>query len=223
MFENKLKIGSGVYTVPEIAHILQLPYHKVNLWVNKYWDGELGKAFEGKYSWKIDKSKAINFQTLIEFHVLILFADSGVKTRDVLNAHKELSQKYNTPYPFSSKEILEKIKTVGKKIFLELGDDTISLDGTKQLNLILIKQFFKNLEFGNDSIATKFWPLGKEKSIIVDPKRQFGHPLIEKTNIFPETIFNLFKSGEPIEFIAFTYDLNEKSIYDAIEFCKKAA
>lgn len=97
------------------------------------------------------------------------------------------------------------------------------MDGTKQLNLILIKQFFKNLEFGNDSIATKFWPLGKDKSIIVDPKRQFGHPLIEKTNIYPETIFNLYTSGEPIDFIAFTYDLNEKSISDAIEFCKKAA
>lgn len=222
MFKNKLEIGSGLYTVPEISNILRLPYHKTNLWINKYWDGELGKVFEGQYSWKIGNSKAINFQTLIEFYILILLAESGVKTREVLNAHKELSRKFNTPYPFSKKDILDKIKTEGKKIFLELGDDIISLDGTKQLNLMIIKQFFKNLDFDDNSIVSKFWPLGKDKSIVVDPKRQFGHATIEKTNIFPETIFNMFKAGEPIEFIAFAYNLDEKSVRDAINYCNAA-
>jgi len=222
MFKSQLEIGGGVYTIPEIASILRLPYHKVNLWVNKYWDGELGKVFAVEYSWKVGKNKAINFQTLIEFYVLIQFAESGVKTREVLNAHKELSKKYSTNYPFSKKEILEKIKTSGKKIFLEDENDTISLDGTKQLNLFFIRQFFRNLDFGQDSIASKFWPLGRKKSIVVDPKRQFGHPLIEKTNIFPETIFNLHKAGEPIEFIAQTFELDKKSVIDAIEYCKAA-
>ncbi len=199
-----------------------MPYHKVNLWVNKYWDSKLGKDFEEKYSWKIQNSKAINFHTLIEFYLLILFADAGVKTREVLNAHKELSTRFNTKYPFSKKDILDKIKTDGKKIFLQTDGITISLDGTKQLNLTFIKQFFKNLDFDDNSIASKFWPLGRDKSIIIDPKRQFGHPIIEKTNIFPETIFNMYKAGEPIEFIAFTYDLNQESILDAIEYCKAA-
>lgn len=222
MFETSFNIGTGSYTIPEIASILRLPYHKVNLWVNKYWDGELGKEFEGQYSWKIKNSKAVNFNTLIEFYILILFAEAGVKTRAVLNAHTELSKKFDTKYPFSQKNILEKIRTDGKKIFLRINDDTISLDGTKQLNLMFIKQFFKNLDFGEDSIASKFWPLGRDKAVIVDPKRQFGHPVIEKTNIYPETIFNLFQAGEPIEFIAFTYDLNEKSVRDAIEYCTAA-
>jgi uncharacterized protein (DUF433 family) len=222
VFENNLKIGNGIYTIPEIAKILRLPYHKVNLWVNKYWDGELGSYFEGKYSWSIKKTKAVSFHTLVEFYILIQFAEAGVKTREVLNAHIELSKKYNNAFPFAQKNILEKIKTDGKKIYLEVNGDTISLDGTRQLNLSFIKAFFKNLDFGKDDIASRFWPLGREKAIIVDPKRQFGHPIIYKTNIHPETIYNLYKAGEPVEFIAFTYEIEKKSVADAIEYCKAA-
>ncbi|WP_340077158.1 DUF433 domain-containing protein [Leptobacterium sp. I13] len=222
IFENSLTIGNGVYTIPEVAKILRLPYHKVNLWVNNYWDGELGKAFKGKYSWSVNKSKAISFHTLVEFYILILFAEAGVKTRDVLNAHIELTKKFNTAFPFAQKEILKKIHTDGKKIFLELNGDTISLDGTEQLNLGFIKQFFKNLDFDDDSIASRFWPLGRKKNIIVDPKKQFGHPTIKDTSIYPETLYNLHKAGEPISFIAFTYEIDEKSVKDAIDYCNAA-
>lgn len=152
----------------------------------------------------------------------MLFAEAGVKTREILNAHKELSDRYNTKYPFSKKKVLEKINTDGTKIFLQIGGNTISLDGTKQLNLRFIKLFFKNLEFDDDSIASKFWPLGKEKSIIVNPNKQFVHPVIKETNIYPETIFNLYKGGESIEFIAYAYDLDKKSVEDAITYCKAA-
>lgn len=51
VFENKLEIGLGLYTTSEVAQILQLPYYKVHKWINDYWDGELGREFERKYSW----------------------------------------------------------------------------------------------------------------------------------------------------------------------------
>lgn len=220
--ENTLKIGNGFYTIPDIARILRLPYHKVSLWVNKYWDGELGSDFENKYSWTVDNSRAVSFHTLIEFYVLIMLAESGVKTRQVLNAHKELSHHFNTIFPFAQKKILENIRTDGKRVYFNLDGSILSLDGTKQFNLDFIKIFFKNLDFDDDLLASRFWPLGKENNILIDPRRQFGHPVIGSTNIYPETVFNLHKSGEPIEFIAFIYEIGEKEVKDAIEFCQAA-
>jgi uncharacterized protein (DUF433 family) len=222
IFENHLKIGSGFYTISDVAKILRLPYQRVSMWVNRYWDGELGKEYENKYSWVVDGSKAVSFHTLIEFYVLYLFAESGVQTRKVLNAHKELSTMFNSSFPFAQKRILENIQTDGKRIFFYLNNNILSLDGTKQFNLSFIEMFFKNLEFDKDLLATKFWPLGKNRSVIIDPKRQFGHPVVGKTNIYPETLFNLYKSGEPINFIAFTYELDEKDVKDAIMFCEAA-
>lgn len=220
--DNKLNIGSGIYTIPDIASILRLPYHKVNLWVNKYWDGELGKEFSNQYSWTVDNTKAVNFHTLIEFYVLYQLAEAGVKTRHALNAHIELSKFFKTIFPFAQRNILTNIRTDGHKVFFNFNGNLLSLDGTKQFNLGFIEIFFKSLDFDEELLAARFWPLGKSKSILIDPKRQFGHPVIGKSNIYPETIYSLYEGGESIDFIAFTYEIEKQYVLDAIEFCKAA-
>lgn len=222
-FENKLQLGNGIYTTVEIANILRLPYHKVNSWISKYWDGELGKAYEHNYSWQIDNSKAVGFHTLVEFYVMVQFAESGVKTRQVLNAHKELSDLFKTPFPFALKEVLQNIKTDGRKIFFKLKGDTITLDGSKQLNLDFIKLFFKKLEFDKDMLAARFWPLGKQKKVVCDPQHKFGQPVIEGTNIQSEAIYKMYLAKEPIPFIAELYEISPEKVKHAIEFHKTAA
>jgi len=219
---SDLKLGQGIYILSDIAKILRLPYSKVSLWVNKYWDEELGGELDKNYSWSIEKTKAVNFYTLIEFYVLYMLLESGVRTRKIINARKELSHFFNTDFPFAQKYILENIRTDGSKIYFELNGNIISLDGTKQFKLAFIKTFFKNLEFDNELLASRFWPLGKEKNILIDPKRQFGHPVVGNTNIYPETLYNLYKSGESIKFIAFTYEIREVEVQDAIDFCLAA-
>lgn len=221
-FENTLSLGNGIYTVREIARILRLPYHKVHRWLNKYWEGELGKKFESHYSWRVNDSQAVGFHTLIELYVLVQLADAGVKTREVLKAHLELSKELDTLFPFARKEILENIRTDGKKIYLHSNGHTCTLDGTRQLNLSFIKLFLNNLEFDDDLIANRLWPLGKNKNIVVDPKRKFGHPVVGLSNIYPETLYNLHKAGEPSNFIAFTYEISEKDVQDAIDYCEAA-
>lgn len=223
VLENSLKIGNGIYTVKEISRILRLPYPRVNSWLHRYWDGKLGGSYSRNYSWKVDNSKAVGFHTLVEFYVMMQFSEAGVRPKQVLKAHQELSAIYDTPFPFAQKEVLDGIHTDGKKIFLETPEGTISLDGTRQFNLEFIRIFFRKLDFGNDELASRFYPLGKEKSITVDPRRQFGHPVVGNTNIYPETIYNLHKAGEPPGFIAFTYEISEQEVMDAIEYCKSAA
>lgn len=221
-FENQLKLGIGVYTPMEIARILRVPYFKVNRWINKYWDGELGKEFESRYSWKTDNSRAVSFHTFIEFYVMIQLAEQGVKTRKVLEAHKQLSEIHSTPFPFASKKVLESPETDGEKLYLKLNGNILALDGTSQLNLKFINLFFKNLDFDHNELASRFWPLGKNKSILIDPSRKFGHPVINNHNIYPETIYNLYMAGDPIKYIAHVYPLSKKQIYDALEYCKAA-
>lgn len=222
MIENHLQIGNGFYTIPDISWILGLPKSKVRFWLNKYWDGELGANFKKQYSWSVANTKAVSFHTLIEFYVLYVIAESGVKTRKILNAHQELANEFGTLFPFAQKHILENIKSDGQHIYFQVDDTIISLDGSNQFNLNFIQIFFKNLDFDDEFLASRFWPLGHDKKIVVDPKRQFGHPVVGSTNIFPETLYNLYKSGESKEFIAFTYEISEQEVKDAITFCKAA-
>jgi uncharacterized protein (DUF433 family) len=222
-FEKKLQLGNGIFTTAEIAQILRLPYQKTHTWINKYWDGELGKTYEHNYSWIVNNTRAVGFHTLIEFYVMLQFAEAGVTTRQVLNAHKELSKSFNTPFPFAQKMVLANIHTDGTKIYLTKNDHTLTLDGTKQLNLAFIKVFFKKLEFGDDLIAAKYWPMGKKCKIVCDPHHKFGQPTIQGTNIQAEAIYRMFVAHEPVTFIADVYNITPKNVKDAVAFYKTAA
>ena len=222
-FENKLQLGNGVYTIPEIAHILRFPAQKVRRWVSKYWDGELGEAYEQNYSWKVDDTKAIGFHTLVEFYVMVQFAEAGVNIREVINAHQELAKLHQTTFPFAIKEVLDNISTDKKKIFLNIDGNRLTLDGTKQLNLDFIKLFFKKLDFDGEMLASRFWPLGKGKEIVCDPHHRFGQAVIDGTNIQAEAIYRMYLAKEPIKFIAELYSISTSEVKHAIEFYKSAA
>ena len=68
-FENKLEIGYGIYTMPDLANILNLKYYKVQRLLNEYWDKKFGSELGERYSWSDGKSKAVSFHTLVEFYI----------------------------------------------------------------------------------------------------------------------------------------------------------
>lgn len=221
-FENQIDIGSGFYTVSDLSQILRIPYQKIHRWVNVYWDGKLGKEFGQNYSWTVDNSKAVSFHTLVEFYVMVLFSEAGVKPKEVLKAHLVLSQQYKTAFPFAQRSVLNGIHTDGKRIFLSNGEDTISLDGTNQFNLSIIRTFFKNLDFDGNELAKKFWPMGKSSSIVIDPERKFGHPILNGFNIYPEVIYGMYKAGDSKQLISAIYHIPLQMVDDAIDFCSAA-
>ena len=223
MFENKLELGNGIFTTQEIAQILRLPYHKVNRWITKYWDGELGNLYAHQYSWSVGNNRAVGFHTLIELYIMMQFTDAGVTTKAVLKAHKEMAKHFKTNFPFAKKEVLDNISTDGFKVFFEIEGVNITLDGSQQFNLDLIKMFFKNLDFDHDMLASRFWPLGKDHEIVCDPHHKFGQPVIKGTNIQSEAIYRMYKAQEPISFIASIYEIKEDAVKDAIDFHIKAA
>ncbi len=210
-------LGEGIFTVRDVADILNLPPAKVRHWLNTYWDGRFGS-----YSWKTDNSKAVNFSTLIEFYVTLQLHEQGIPNREIFKAHKSLSKHFKTPFPFAQQDILDALHCDGKKLFIETNDGIISADGTRQLNLDIIRAFIRNIEFGADKMPAKLYPRGKENAVVVDPTRQFGHPVLNDTNVYPETVYNMYLAEEPLAFIAYSYQLTEKEVNDAIEYCRAA-
>jgi len=98
----------------------------------------------------------------------------------------------------------------------------INLNGTKQFNLDFVLNFMLKLDF-HDGMASRFHPLGKDHAIICDPKRQFGHPVVGKTNIYPELLASMHRAGDSIRFLAANYNLKVKEVKDSITFSKMAA
>lgn len=220
-FENHIKLGNGIYTVPDLALILELPQHRVRRWLSDFYDERLGKVNQGKYSWGEGRGKATNFMTLIEFYVFYVLREQKMSIDKILKAHNYMSKELKTPYPFASYKLL-----VNKKdILYRMSEETwVHANYSKQIIIHqIITGFFKKIDFSDKDLAERFWPLGKERNIVVDPHHQFGQPVINGTNINAATIFSMYESGEPKSTIGILYDLTEGQVDDAIAFCKRKA
>jgi uncharacterized protein (DUF433 family) len=145
-----------------------------------------------------------------------------VGPKAIFTAHEQIARQLHTPFPFASAKIL----TDGKKILYEIEDGvTINADKSRQIALAdIIKNFCRKIEFSDDQLAERYFPLGKEKNVVVDPHHQFGQPTIARTNVLAESINDLHEAGESISFIARLYHLPESDVEAAIDlFNYKAA
>jgi len=214
------KIGLGIYTASDAARILRIPYSKSRYWFKYYAQTKLLESIGYQYFFDINETLAIDFLTLIEMYVFYALKDeANMSTNNILKFHKILSGELRTPYPFANCQIYASKKNMFFKVH-EIIKDASDLPQTFIEDFII--PFYKKVSFNQDNLAHKFHPLGKEKSIIIDPNHQFGKPVIEGTNIVTETLYDYFMGGDSIEFIARLYDLKPENIKDAIEFSKAA-
>lgn len=221
--ETGAHIGKGIFTIPDIGKIFGIPTHKVRRWVKDYWDERLSKDNQDLHSWTDGKSRAVNFLTLIELYTYIQFMAVGVSTKKILRAHEELATLYESKFPFATNEILNSLRADGKNIYFETNGDIISLDGKRQFKLAYILEFISKLDFGSDDLATRFWPMGKENSIVIDPSHRFGQPTIEGTNLLAESLYKMYEGGDSKAFLCYVHGLDESQVDDVISFYQNEA
>lgn len=220
--DNKIfDLGTGIYTLPDVAAILGLPQAKVRRWLQEYWHAHFGKTDQISFSDGTGRELVTNFYTLIEFFTFYQLRAEGVSAQRIVKAHKVLEDVLKTAYPFATSSIL----TDGKGVLFtgEIGN-IIQADETLQITIKeVLAPFCKKIEFDHNALAKSFFPLGRDHDVLVDPHRQFGQPVVRGTNILTETIFNLHRGGESADFIARIYDLTPRQVQDAITFHRNAA
>jgi uncharacterized protein (DUF433 family) len=221
MIKKKPSLGIGLYTLPDVANILNLDSNLVQRWLREYWGNRFSVEHGNPSSWGKGREKAVPFFTLIEFYVFYQLRKQGVSAQNIAKSHEIIRHELDSAFPFANAVIL----TDGKKIFYsEDGELIINADKSKQINFkSIIEEFCHKIDFDKDAYALRYWPLGKEKNIVVDPRHQLGQPTVKNTNILAETLYSMYKAGEKISFISSLYDVPENDVKASIEFFKKAA
>lgn len=220
MKKQEPKIGEGIYLVKDISEILLLPYSKVRYWINEFWDSKLGLANGSTYSFGEKGNKAVNFYSLIEFYTFYQLRNLGLSAQQIQKAHIVIAKELNTDFPFAT----TMISTDGKGIWYEKLENIVKADGKKQFDIKkIITPFLHKIEFDDNQVALRFFPLDKSKNVVVDPKFQFGQPTITGRNIGIATIKKLYDGGESPEVIASLYDLKVKEVSDALLYYKRAS
>lgn len=215
------QLGKGIYSIPDAAVILDMPVSKVRRWVKKYWELEFLKGVDEGYTWGESREKAFHFLTLIEIIAVDSFREIGVSFPKIKLAHEMLSEMLDTSYPFAHAELMSD----GRRIFYDVDTALLEMDKKQQLSFTrLVAPYCKKIDFQDKTnLAERYWPLGKDHNIVVDPHHSFGQPVITGTNITAEAIMNMLRAGESPELIASVFELNRKDVEDVQAFMKRSA
>jgi len=214
-------LNAGLYTVPEAARLTRISVGKVRRWLKGYdfrsgtslrhsdavWQGEI-KPIENKL--------ALSFRDLLELRFVDAFIRAGVSWKTMRRAHGRAQEELKTTHPFCS----NRISTDGKNILMrqakEDGDEALLNLVTQQREFKRIVQDFLKVEFSGDDIV--WWPLGKGRQIIVDPRRNFGQPTVAKSGVPAITLARSVKANSSVDVVARWYEVQRDEVCDAVEF-----
>jgi uncharacterized protein (DUF433 family) len=217
----KPALGEGVYLVKDVSKILHLDYEKVYRWIVGYWNGNLSENIN--YTFGGANNRAINFYSLIEFYTFFKLREKGVSSTQIRKLHSELAEIFQTPYPFATAqdffvESRKTKKTKKKFVYYTYLNSLIKLDKKYQFSFDFMEKFLEKIEFDENNLAVRFFPLHNSRNVVVDPKHQFGQPVVSGTNIKTQTLFSLYQGGETLEDISLLYKISIDKVEDAINF-----
>lgn len=158
---------------------------------------------------------------MIELHIFQKFKEKGLTSHKIVRIHDFLAKELKTPYPFASTDFYKS----GKDIYFKNNDDWVAADKSLQIALSkIIENFGAKISFNEDNQADKYYPLGKDKSIVIDPSYRFGQPILKESFLPIEPLYETYKAeDDDAEAISRIYNVSKSEIEDIVQFMETAA
>lgn len=221
-------LGKGIYTVPDASRLSGVSSRRIRYWL-KGLPSEDATESEDRRLWKgelrpIEDKLALGFLDLQEVRFIDAFLKAGVSWGLLRRAHAIARDRYGIEHPFCTRQFV----TDGGEIIEKTGD---SLDGIAYEEVVrgqrvfpkVIDPFIRELEFADNDQLVRWWPLGRQRAVVLDPQRQFGQPIAANSGIATDVLQAAAKAGQTVEEISEWYELDAASVRDAIEFEAKLA
>jgi uncharacterized protein (DUF433 family) len=167
--------------------------------------------------------EAANFVDLMEVAAIGRLRKRGFSYKRIrqINAYCRLYLKEPRPL------VTQKFKVTGQDIFLDTDFDVL-VDVGRNAGMWawreVLKPFLEDVEY-EDDLARRWWPLGKQRMVVVDPDYGFGLPVVEGTGVRTEIIAERYRAGDSTDEIVYDFDVTPEQINDALrwEMPKKVA
>lgn len=192
-------LGIGLYPLREAARLVQLDTRTARRWTEGY-----AYEFQGKQRFSrgvmplalppADGARDLTFAELLTLRLVRAFRDTGLSLQTIKRVAARASSDFGQPTPFVSR----RFRTDGSKVFVELKAEPLDsnepalakrerelvevLTGQRAFADVVEPSLFANVEW-DDDLAARWWPLGKEHSVLLDPAVSFGAPRIAHTGV----------------------------------------
>ena len=176
----------------------------------------------------VSDDSMVSFLQMIEIMVAGRFRKSGmgksISFDKVRGAYVSARNEFGLVYPFAHM----RLEQMGGHIvhFLKAsnsGSSFQALDVLEKWTLPgLVQETVQQIEYESD-LASRWFPVGKNVPIVVDPKLSAGLPVIEGRGVTVQAVRRRFTSGLDIEFIAKDFDIDPLTVQEVIRYGEKVA
>lgn len=224
-------INVGLYTFQEASRFTNASPQELRRWLNGYSHKTAGSdvRLNNLPLWKAELAEAeiegISFHDLLEVRFVQAFRKHGVSLQTIRVASEHARQIFDHPYPFTCK----RFQTDGRSIFAAAIEET----GEEQLLDLAKKQFaftkiiepslYRGIEFGNDDLASHWYPIPRSKAVVLDPTIAFGKPIVTNGSVRTSILYDAFKAEESKQYVAKLYEVPISSVEAAIRFEERLA
>jgi uncharacterized protein (DUF433 family) len=226
---NSAYFTTGIYTIPEAARFTKISTGRIWRWLRGYSYRSRNKAYASPPLWQgqwepIGKSRALGFLDLIEIRFVDAFLKAGITWATLRQARERARELFKVSHPFCSNRFV----TDGREIFAELHRET----GEPSLLEIVRRQhvfgqistpLLKDLETTQDGLVVRWWPLGTNRSVVLDPRRNFGRPIVGEHGVPTEVLAKAAAACDSIREVVRWFDVPESQIGDAVEYEQQLA
>jgi uncharacterized protein (DUF433 family) len=214
-----------MYTFSEAARFAEVAPVTVRRWTYGYTGptGQMRPVF-GPQDRAQGQAAAVSFLQLVEIVVVGRFRRRQVTLDRLRRAHQFTRERFALEYPFASL----RLKTDGVHVLQEFegaepGASLLVLDRAGQLTLPGdVVQVIETFAY-EDELASRWFPLGKNVPIVIDPHYGAGRPTIPQRRLTIETIHKRWLAGQSFQFIAEDFDLEPLRVEEALRFAEKYA
>jgi uncharacterized protein (DUF433 family) len=221
-------LGVGLYTVPEAAGLTGVPPSRVRRWLTGYAHGPRAAQGWSDPLWtpqvpRIGRDVVLGFRDLMELRFVAAFVSAGISLHSVRCALVIGRQMVGDERPFST----SRFQTDGRTIFLQVSDEV----GEPTLIDLLRRQYafhrvvepsFRDIDFGN-GVAERWWPMSHRSQVVVDPVRNFGHPIVAEHGVPTRIIADAVAVEGSTDKVAKLFQLPTSAVRDALAFERRAA
>lgn len=166
----------------------------------------------------LDGEKVLGFRDLVETLFVAVFRQKGVSLQTIRRVIVNAAELLEPSYPLSSLSF----KTDGRSIVADVVDEQerrllFDLDTGQYLLELVLDRLRDGLDY-SERFAARWWPLGKDRRVVIDPERSFGRAIVSDEGVPTAALAGAFRAEKSIPAVAHWFGVPERAVEEAVSF-----
>ena len=223
----------GIYSVPIAARMASVGTgeHVPPEWIRRWLWGQKykvdGETRVSRPLWTpelplLHDKKVLSFRDLIEVMFVAAFRHREISLQSIRRIIDKAARLALNPYPLTSPAFKTHYRTIVADARSEKRDRIVfELESGQQVLELEFDKLREGIDFSSIVKAAMWWPLGRHRRVVVDPRRRFGEAIVAGKGVPTVVLNNTYIAEGSYEAVRYWYGVSHREARDAVEYQRR--